>query len=207
MPATIALASARVARPVDHAARRGDRGLQPHELLGQVASARALTAAPASRSSSQSAAPPPPAARLPRIVVVALPRLRRSWRVARAPDAWRRRGNAAPVLTSRAPPGSRPGASSARRRAGGAAPPPMCMRHELSAATQTSARGVEHGAQLVREHRHRRVGVLHRERAAEAAALLRARAARPARCRAPPAAAAGDGRPPLSSRSEWQVGW
>ena len=50
--------------------------------------------------------------------------------------------------------------------------PPMCIRHELSADVHTSAPRVEHAAQLVGEHRHRGVGVLDRERAAEAAALL-----------------------------------
>ena len=50
--------------------------------------------------------------------------------------------------------------------------PPMCIRHELSAAAQNSAPGVEDAADLVAEHGHRRVGVLDGERAAEPAALL-----------------------------------
>ena len=51
----------------------------------------------------------------------------------------------------------------------------MCIRQELSPATSTSAPVVRHVARLVGAHRHRGVGVLHRERAAEAAALLGAR--------------------------------
>ena len=48
----------------------------------------------------------------------------------------------------------------------------MCIRQELSAATSTSAPVSRTCARLVRAHRHRGVGVLDRERAAEAAALL-----------------------------------
>ena len=106
---------------------------------GSVAMARALIAAPASRSCL-------PVGQLRH-------HGRRAW-----PGSWwwpsagcgaagcprarcaRRRGS--PRWLTRRPPAPRPGASSARLRAGGAAPPPMCIRHELSAATHTSARGV-----------------------------------------------------------------
>src|SRR5215216_38293 len=54
---------------------------------GRVASARALIAAPASRSASQSSSSATAAARLARIAVVALPRLRRSWASASAARA------------------------------------------------------------------------------------------------------------------------
>ena len=75
---------------------------------------RSLITRPASRSSSQSASSPTVARRLRRIVAVAWPRLRRSWRppqldAGRAGEARRLRRA---VLTS--PPGSRPGASSGR---------------------------------------------------------------------------------------------
>ena len=55
--------------------------------------------------------------------------------------------------------------------------------------------GRQHVADLVGEHRHRGVGVLQGEGAAEPAALLAPRADRPGRCRAPPRAAAAAGRP------------
>ena len=53
--------------------------------------------------------------------------------------------------------------------------PPMCIRHELSPAHEHLGAGVADVPRLVGAHRHRVVGVLHRERAAEAAALLGAR--------------------------------
>ena len=51
-------------------------------------------------------------------------------------------------------------------------PPPMCMRQEASPAVTTSARVVSTDGHLVGEHRGRGVGVLDRERAAEAAARV-----------------------------------
>ena len=48
----------------------------------------------------------------------------------------------------------------------------MCMRHELSAAHTTSAPVSSTAAHLVGEHRRRHLRVLHRERPAEAAALV-----------------------------------
>ena len=53
--------------------------------------------------------------------------------------------------------------------------PPMCVRQELSPATSTSAPVSQHVAGLVGAHRHGGVGVLEREGAAEAAALVGAR--------------------------------
>ena len=53
--------------------------------------------------------------------------------------------------------------------------PPMCIRHDVSPAVRTSAPDAEHVVDLVEAHRHRRVGVLDRERAAEPAAGLGAR--------------------------------
>ena len=49
----------------------------------------------------------------------------------------------------------------------------MCMRHDVSTAVQTSARVSSTPPQLVAEHGHGRVRVLHRERPAETTALLR----------------------------------
>ena len=51
-------------------------------------------------------------------------------------------------------------------------PPPMCIRQDASPAAQTSAPVPSDVAHLVGQHRGRHVGVLQRERAAEAAALL-----------------------------------
>ena len=85
--------------------------------------------------------------------------------------------------------------------------PPMCIRQELSPATSTSAPVSRDVARLVGAHRHRGVGVLHRERAAEAAALLGLRQVDQASARAPARAAAAGRSPTPSIRSEWQVGW
>ena len=86
---------------------------------GSVAIARALIAAPASRSASQSGTSSTTAARLARIVEVALPRLRRSWGLASATLA--RCGKPAGALMPCSP-GPPPGASPGRRHAGGSAP-------------------------------------------------------------------------------------
>ena len=80
-------------------------------------SARSLISAPASRRASQSGTSPTTRARLSRIVVVAWPRLRRSWLSASAARAARGK----PSFTRPPWPGSRPGASRARPRASGAA--------------------------------------------------------------------------------------
>ena len=66
--------------------------------------------------------------------------------------------------------------------------------------------GVEHAADLVGEHGHRRVGVLDRERAAEPAALLGPRQLDQVD---PPdlAESRWGASPTRSIRSEWQVGW
>ena len=131
-------------------------------------SARSLISAPASRSASQSGTSPTTRARLSRIVVVAWPRLRRSWLSASAARAARGK----PSFTRPPWPGSRPGASTRTPARAWRRPPPMCIRHELSAAAQTSAPVSMIAPQLVGQHRRRRVGVLDREGAAEAAALL-----------------------------------
>ena len=140
---------------------------------GSVAIARALIAAPALRSSSQSASSRPTRRRLSRIVVVALPRLRRSWLScsARAPP----RGAGVHVRrqdlgqVQRAHAGAL--ARAARRR---------CASGRSCRRRRRPRRRCRAPAQLVGQHRHRGVGVLDRERAAEAAALA-ARAARPGR--------------------------
>ena len=126
-----------VARPVHHAAGARDRRLQALELLGQRRHRARLD-----RRARRRAAPPsraarrPPAARLARIVVVALPRLRRSWESAERARA-RRLGK--PVIRVR-----RQDLGQVHRahagRAGARSAPPMCIRHELSADVQTSAR-------------------------------------------------------------------
>ena len=160
-----------VARPVHDAARRAcTDASRRSSCSGSVAIARALIAAPASRSASQSASSAIAASRLARIVVVALPRLRRSWRVAAAPLVRRRRGK--PDLHSCA---ARISARCIVAHAGALPPQRAADVHQARVVGRRAdlrAR-VEQVAQLVGEHRHRGVGVLDRERAAEAAALLR----------------------------------
>ena len=82
----------------------------------------------------------------------------------------------------------------------------MCIRHELSLATSTSAPVSRTQAHLVRPHRHRNLGVLHRERPAEPAALL-GRQELDQSDPADVAQQAGRASPTPSMRSEWQVGW
>ena len=75
------------------------------------------------------------------------------------------------------------------------------------AGDQHLGAGLPDVPRLVRPHRHRRVGVLHRERAAEAAALARRRGRSTSR-RPRTARSSRVGRSPTPSiRSEWQVGW
>ena len=57
--------------------------------------------------------------------------------------------------------------------------PPMCIRHDVSPAVRTSAPEPSDVVDLVEAHRDRRVGVLDRERPAEAAARLAIEAGRP----------------------------
>ena len=85
-------------------------------------------------------------------------------------------------------------------------PPPICSRHEPSSAVQTSRAARLDRVALVGEHRARRVGVLDRERAAEAAALVGARQLH--QLEAPHARSSRSGASPTRvTRSEWQVGW
>ena len=120
---------------------------------------------------------------------VALPRLRRSWVSAsasraatgngslpcRCPMPARRRRQPqerAHDVPSRSRPGSRPGARCARRCAAGTARR-RCAAGRTSRRPRRPRRRVSSTrAHLVGQHRGRGVGVLHRERAAEAAALL-----------------------------------
>ena len=92
---------------------------------------------------------------------------------------------------------SRRGGTARRRSAAGTSRRPRCRRRRPSPRSRA----------LVGEHRARRLGVLDRERAAEAAALVRAAAARRARGRGRSAAAASGASPTRVTRSEWQVGW
>ena len=140
---------------------------------GRRAIALALIAAPASRSASQSATSPTTAARLARIVRVAWPRLRRCWVLASASRA--AAGKPLPLTPPPSRRGSRRGAPSRVPARARESPPPMCSRQELSSAVQISARVSSTARSLSVEHRRRRVGVLHRERPAEAAARLRVR--------------------------------
>ena len=169
---------------------------------GSVAIARALIAAPASRSASQSAA------RRPRA------------RACRGSSSSPCRGCGAAgrrASASRAPrPGSRVHSCAARisarcivAHAGALAPQRAADVHQARVVGRRAdlrAR-VEHVAQLVGEHRHRGVGVLDRERPAEAAALA-ARPSSSTRSIPRTARSSRSGRSPTcSSRSEWQVGW
>ena len=168
MRATIAFASAPSRAQCTVAARARHRRLQPLELLGQRRHRARLD-----RRAGV-------AQRLPVRQLPDRPR-------ALGADRRRRLAEVAPQLrvrpASRArPPGSPCHSCAARisarcivrtparwRRSA----PPMCIRHELSAAVQTSARVSSTRRSLSAEHRHRRVGVLDRERPAEAAALVR----------------------------------
>ena len=207
-----------VARPVHGRPAGGERGLEGEQVLVEVGEGGVLDRGARCRSSSQSSTSATTPARLARIVPVAWARLRRSWVSASAARA--ASGNAgmptkvacSVVMTGHlrgvvggarpAPPpgascGRRPAAATAaRRRASGTS----CPRRPAP-PRRSSAR-----AGLVGAHRHRGVGVLHREGAAEAAALLGPgqlprsipRTARSSRV----------GRSPTRSiRSEWQVGW
>src|SRR5918995_1334011 len=87
MPATIALASAPSRAQCTFPPARVTLASRRSSCSGSVAIARALIAAPASRSASQSSSSATAAARLARIAVVALPRLRRSCAFASASRA------------------------------------------------------------------------------------------------------------------------
>ena len=137
-----------------------------------------LIALAAARSSAQSASSATAPARLALMVPVARERLPRSWGSASAPAAASGKdrhaevgGHAHPAL----PGPARLARISARCMVVTAArcrrsPPPMCIRQELSAAHSTCGPGAGHGGALVRAHGRGHVRVLHRERAAEAAA-------------------------------------
>ena len=137
------------------------------EVLVEVPQDAALDRAPASRSASQSGSSATARARLSRIVRVALPRLRRSCVSCSA--SLRGGGEAGRHAAARM--SARCAVRTPERSRDSA--PPMCMRHELSAAVQHLGPRVEDAAHLVGKHRRRRVGVLDREGAAEAAALRR----------------------------------
>ena len=110
-------------------------------------------------------------------------------------------------LVARRAPAPRRGASCVRRR---------CWRDEHarrrasgtseSPATSTSAPVARTCAGLVRAHGHRRLGVLHRERASEPAALLGPRQRAPGRARAPPSAAATACRRPAACAASGRWG-
>ena len=165
-------------------------------------SARSLISAPASRSASQSGTSATTRARLSRIVVVAWPRLRRSWLSASAARAARGK----PSFTRPPWPGSRPGASTRTPARAWRRPPPMCIRHELSAAVQTSA-------PVSRIRRSLSVSI-----AVEVSAFLTAKVPpKPQHCSAAGSSTRSMPRtarssrsgasPTFSSRSEWHVGW
>ena len=116
IPATIAFASAPSRAQWTMPPARVTLSSSRSSCSGSVAIACALSAAPASRSCVQSSSSPTAFARLTRIAVVALPRLRRSW--ASASAFFAAAGKPAVIP---APPGSRRCASRGRRRAGGRA--------------------------------------------------------------------------------------
>ena len=82
-------------------------------------------------------------------------------------------------------------------------PPPMCIRQELSPAVQTSAPVFSTQPHLVRQHGGRNLGILHRERSAEAAALLGSPADRSTQSAHAFSSRIGLS-PTCSERSEWQ---
>ena len=147
-----------VARPVDVAAGRLDRRLELRAAVVEVRERRrSLIARPASRRPSQSGTSPTTPRRLSRIVEVALPRLRRSCVSARATRAASSNRIAGLVgigswLVGAVSVEARISArwSVPPRPAGACRPPPMCIRHEVSAAVQTSRPRVEHGAAACR---------------------------------------------------------
>ena len=114
-------------------------------------------------------------------------------------------GNAV-VTRSPSTRGSRRGAARERRLPPRESPPPIWSRHEPSTAVQTSAPRRLDRIALVGEHRARRLGVLDRERAAEAAAFVRARRAPRARARARCAAGAAARRRPASRAASGRSG-
>ena len=156
-----------------------------------------MIAAPASRSASQSARSATRAARFVRMVAVARPRFARSWSSASAARAasgnggvprnvgsGRSRRGVAAGLAVPARPAHPPSPVEARisarcmTRTGDRrreSSPPMCIRHDVSPAVSTSAPEPSDVVDLVVAHRDRRVGVLDRERPAEAAARLGSR--------------------------------
>ena len=114
IPATIAFASAPSRAQWTMPPARVTDASSRSSCSGSVAIVRALIAEPAARSASQSSSSAIVLSRLARIVVVALPRLRRSW--ASCSVSWAAAGNLIP-----APPGSPRGAPRARRSAACAA--------------------------------------------------------------------------------------
>ena len=117
MPATIAFASAASRAQWTTPPARCTDASSRSSCSGSVAIVRALIAEPAARSASQSSSSAIVASRLARIVVVALPRFRRSCASCRVSCA--AAGN--PFIPG--PPGSPPGGRSALRPAAAAARP------------------------------------------------------------------------------------
>ena len=182
---TIALASSASRAQCTVPPRARDLLLELHEIRSRLARTSSLIAAPAARSCC-------PVGQLAddrsalgadgrRGVAEVVPQLRVGERIVR-------RGREASASPPSCPVGAAPGmprkvmrASLARISArctvrvpalSRARPPPMCMRQDESPAAHTLGAGAQHVAHLVGQHRGRDVGVLQRERAAEAAAGL-----------------------------------
>ena len=174
--ATIAHASAasRAQRTVAPAAV--SRSSRRTSCVSSENSAASLIAAPASRSSSQFSTSATTRARLSRMVAVACARLRRSWVSSSA--ALAATGNfgiptKVPVMTCP----FRRGQDLGQVHHAYAGPlagqrPADVHQAAVVAGDQHLRAGLAHVAGLVGDHRHRGVGVLDREGAAEAAALL-----------------------------------
>ena len=147
--------------------------------------------------------------RRPMNFVVAMPSASCRKRVAeRAAGALgKRRRQPASSLTRRLPPAPGRGAAPAPREPRRDSPPPICMRHPPSHATRQSAPGPLDVVELLVEDGRRHLGQPHRERSAEAAALVGARAARPARTPATPRSSARGARDSPSPRRRWQESW
>ena len=186
----------------------------------RCASVASLMPAARCRSASQSSTSATTPARLARIVPVAWARLRRSWVSASAARAATGNGGIprnvgvlgahGHAVTSAGSLGGRGQHLGQVHRADAGPLPREQPTHVHQARGVTGHQhlrpGGAHVRGLVRPHRHRRLGVLHRERPPEPAALLAPAATAPGRSRPPPPAAGSAGPPPAASAASGRSG-